>query len=156
MANDSSSHGAENWSSPTIPYQYWWASSCEIVILPGFVKMIVGYSIPPNERKPVRTTSISGYGNVPSPAEYASSDWIDRSSAILAASRVRSFCRYETTICVPPECPRTVASRPAAHSKSRTSWATYVVMRRRPLVSEATAVPVVGVRRSAGTFNVTW
>ena len=64
----------------------------------------------------------------------------------VAASRVTSFRRYETTICVLPERPRTVASRPAAHSKSRTSWATYVVVRRRPLVSEATAVPVVGVR----------
>ncbi len=57
---------------------------------------------------------------------------------------------------MPPERPRTVANRPAAHSKSRTSWATYVVILRRPLTSDATAVPVVGVRSAAGTFNVTW
>ena len=42
-------------------------------------------------------------------------------SSILAACGVRSCRRYETTTWVPPERPRTVAKRPAAHSKSRTS-----------------------------------
>ena len=83
-------------------------------------KMIVGYSMPLNERKPVRTTSISGYGNVPNAAEYVSRDWTEYPSAVLAASRERSHDRYETTIWVVPERPRTVASCPAAHSKSRT------------------------------------
>ena len=44
------------------------------MILPGFVKMIVGYSIPPNVAKLVRTTSISGYGNVPNAAAYVFND----------------------------------------------------------------------------------
>ena len=64
--------------------------------------------------------------------------------------------RYDTTTSVPPDRPWTVANRPAAHSKSRTSCAMYVVIRRAPAVCDATATPVVGVRSADGTFNVTW
>ena len=51
----------------------------------GFVKMIVGYSMPPNVVNPASTTSISGYGNVPNELENVSRDRSAFRNAVLAS-----------------------------------------------------------------------
>ena len=106
-------------------------------------------------RKPVRTTSISGYGNVPNAAEYVSSDRTEYPSAVFALAR---------------DVPRPVRhddlrlARLAAHGREMPCGpfeVTDVVglvrrTRRWPSVCDETATPVVGVSQPIGTLSVTW
>src|SRR5262249_5737862 len=60
VAKASSSHGAWNSSSPTIPHHHWWAVSWLTATSKVWEKTSVGYSIPPKPVNRPSTTSSSG------------------------------------------------------------------------------------------------
>ena len=103
------------------------------------------------------TTSISGYGNRPNASPSAPRECLASPIAVMAVRVEAMLGTYDTTTRVSPAWLTRCLSGPAAHSKSRTSLATYVApwcpSEEVPL---NVAIPVVATFTFAGIHMDTW